>query len=133
MEITEQLAAKVLGVVDAGLVSGVGEPEPGKMCVEAAVCYALGEPHGDKPSCVEPCVRSAKIALNDAAWSSNEARASGLREVAIAQLGSAGTINTAEFFRRYAETTIRRVLPVALRAAASVNPKHATKLEAAAI
>lgn len=47
MRITRKIAVRVLEVVDAGLVSGVGSPEPGKMCVEAAVCYALGLPHGD--------------------------------------------------------------------------------------
>jgi hypothetical protein len=41
-EITRDIATKVLETVDAGLVSGVGEPKPGLMCVEAAVCYALG-------------------------------------------------------------------------------------------
>jgi len=51
MKITGELAAKVLAVVDAGLVKGLGEAVPGHMCVEAAVCYALGEPHSDAPSC----------------------------------------------------------------------------------
>lgn len=46
------IAKKVLEVVDAGLSSGVGNPIPGQMCVEAAVCYALGLPHGDDPACV---------------------------------------------------------------------------------
>jgi hypothetical protein len=41
-KVTEELSRKVLEVVDAGLVSGMGEPTPGKMCVEAAVCYAMG-------------------------------------------------------------------------------------------
>jgi hypothetical protein len=31
-----RIATKVLEVVDAGLVSGVGKPIPGQMCVEAA-------------------------------------------------------------------------------------------------
>lgn len=35
-EITEGLVSDLLGVVDAGLVDGIGKPEPGKMCVEAA-------------------------------------------------------------------------------------------------
>lgn len=30
----------VLEVVDAGLTKGLGEPIPGNMCVEAAVCGA---------------------------------------------------------------------------------------------
>ena len=75
MEITEAIARKVLEVVDAGLVSGLGQPAPGKMCVEAAVCFALGLPHDDDPKCVAPSLRSLKIRLNDAQWSSKEARA----------------------------------------------------------
>jgi hypothetical protein len=52
MELSEAIAAKVLNAVDAGLVCGMGIQEPGKMCVEAAVCFALGLPHGDNPPCV---------------------------------------------------------------------------------
>ena len=59
MEITQEIAAKVLEIVDAGLVGGVGKPVPGQMCVEAAVCYAMGLPHGDEPTCVAPCRASA--------------------------------------------------------------------------
>ena len=88
METTKELAAKVLEVVDCGLSGGLGEPKPGMMCVEAAVCYAMGLPHGDEPTCVGKAVRAAKIGLNDAKWSSNSARANGMRRVAIAQLGS---------------------------------------------
>ncbi len=40
---TTDTARRVLEVMDAGLIKGVGEPEPGKMCVEAAMCYALGD------------------------------------------------------------------------------------------
>lgn len=53
-KITLQQAKRVLQVVDAGLCSGIGTPEPGKMCVEAAVCFALGQPFGDDPACVAP-------------------------------------------------------------------------------
>ncbi len=132
MKVTKKMASRVLEVIDAGLVRGLGSPAPGDMCVEAAVCYALGEPHGDAPTCVERCVRGAKIRLNDSPWSSNEARANGLRKVAIAQLGSAGSIDVGEFVRYYAKQTIRRVVPVALRAAASMATSHRHKLEEAA-
>jgi hypothetical protein len=57
MIITAAVVQKLLTVVDAGLVKGVGVPEPGKMCVEAAVCYALDLPHGDEPQCVTPALR----------------------------------------------------------------------------
>ena len=92
-----KLAAKVLEIVDAGLVYGLGDPEPGKMCVEAAVCYAMGLPHGDQPNCVAPSLRGFKIRLNDAAWSSPAARAKGLRRLAVAQLGSAGALDETAF------------------------------------
>lgn len=120
MKITKKLAAKVLKVVDAGLVNGVGEPEPGKMCVEAAVCYAMGLPHGDNPTCVSPALRSLKIALNDAAWSSPEARAKGLRRLAVIQLGSRDVLDDKEFARRVATLAIKTCVPRALRAATSL-------------
>jgi len=132
-EITREIATKVRDVVDAGLVSGVGEPIPGQMCVEAAVCYAMGLPHGDDPSCVSPVFRALKIKLNDKNWSSPLARAAGLRRLAVAQLGSAGALDEGEFIRRVVEMTIRKAVPVALRSAATVNPKHADQLEAAAV
>ena len=129
--LSEDIARKVLIIVDAGLVSGIGVPEPGKMCVEAAVCFALDLPHGDRPPCVGIAVRRAKIRLNDAAWSSNEARTKGLRRVAVAQLGS-NKLDQVEFSKRLAKEVIRQILPIALRAAGKRNPKHAVSLEAAA-
>ena len=112
--ITKELATKVLSIVDAGLIMGVGVAEPGKMCVEAAVCYALGEPHGDKPTCVGPAVRNFKIRLNDSRWSSDTARAKGLRRIAIAQLGS-NEIDQLEFAKRVTLGAIREILPDVLR------------------
>jgi hypothetical protein len=133
MNITREIAAKVRDTVDAGLVSGVGEPVAGQMCVEAAVCYALGLPHGDDPGCVSSALRSLKIRLNDSRWSSSQARAAGLRRLALAQLGSAGVLDDREFTRRVVEMTIRRVVPLALRDAARRVPAHAQALEAAAV
>ena len=133
IEITEAIALKVRETVDAGLVRGVGKPVPGQMCVEAAVCYALGLEHGDDPMCVSPALRRLKISLNDRSWSSNHARAKGLRRLALAQLGSRDVLDDKEFVRRVVEMTIRKSVPAALRSAAKVNPKHAEKLEAAAV
>ena len=129
-EITREIATKVRDVVDKGLVHGVGRPVPGQMCVEAAVCFALGLPHSDDPPCVSRAVRSLKIQLNDLDWSSDGARAKGLRRLALAQLGSE-VIDDADFSRRVIEIVIRRFLPIALRAAASVRPdqKHKDALE----
>jgi len=132
MKLDRSVAKRVLDVVDAGLINGIGEPTPGKMCVEAAVCYAMGLPHGDDPPCVGAAVRALKIPLNDAGWSSNQARAKGMRQVAIAQLGSKD-INQKAFSAYVAEQTIRRILPLALRAAAKLGVNFAESLEAAAV
>jgi hypothetical protein len=129
--ITAEVAQKVLDVVDAGLVCGIGEPVPGQMCVEAAVCYALGLPHGDDPACVSRALRGLKIRLNDSSlWSSDQARAKGLRRLAVAQLGSAGELDDKEFVRRLADLAIRKSVPFALRAVAShrLEDKHKAAL-----
>src|SRR5208282_3183733 len=131
--ITEEVAKRVIEVVDAGLVGGVGVPVPGKMCVEAAVCYALGLPHGDDPGCVAPALRALKIRLNDASWSSNQARARGLRRLAVAQLGSTDVLDETEFVRRIADHAIRVSAPKAIRMAAMlVEEKDLDALLAAA-
>jgi hypothetical protein len=119
MNVTKELAQKVLETVDAGLCTGVGVPTPGHMCVEAAVCYAMGLPHGDEPTCVAGSVRSHKISLNDSKWSSKQARAKGMRRLAIAQLGSEGVVDDGKFTIRVAELVVRKQLPAALRAAVS--------------
>lgn len=82
------LARKVIALINHGLTDGVGNPRPGEMCVEAAICYALEESHGDNPSCVDDHLRSFKIGLNDCSWSTDKARARGLKRLAIASLGS---------------------------------------------
>ena len=132
MELTIEHARRVLEVVDHGLAHGVGTPIPGRMCVEAAVCFALGLPHGDDPPCVGQAVRAFKIRLNDSRWSSDKARANGMRRVAIAQLGS-DHIDQHEFRKEVAVQTVRQIIPIALRAAAKMNPAHAETLEACAL
>jgi hypothetical protein len=112
--IDEQLCIKILSIVDKGLVQGLGVPEPGKMCVEAAVSYALGLDHGDKPECVGEVVREFKIKLNDAIWPSDIERASGLRKLAIAQLGS-NTIDQYKFIEYIIIQTVKRILPFIIK------------------
>ena len=127
MIITRDIATKVLETVDAGLCSGKGQPIPGQMCVEAAVCYAMGLPHGDEPSCVSPAIRAFKIRLNDSLWSTNQARASGMRRLALVQLGSAGVVDDKEFAARLGDLAVRKIAPFALREAARVHPDQVQK------
>lgn len=87
-------AEKVLKVVDKGLCTGLGDAAPGHMCVEAAVCYALGgeemfQEHEDRPPCVKDDVIEFKITVNDnGPFKDNKERAKALRRISIAQLGS---------------------------------------------
>lgn len=117
MEINQEIVSKILETVDAGLTVGLGKPVPGQMCVEAAVCYALGLPHSDNPQCVSEAVRSFKIGLNDAEWSSPQARAAGLRRLAIAQLGTKQDFNEEEFSKRLIIMAVSKVLSPVLHAA----------------
>lgn len=130
IQITREIAAKVLETIDAGLVHGVGKPIPGKMCVEAAVCYALGLPHGDNPEeCVAPSLRRLKIALNDErSWLNADSRAAGMRRLGLVQLGSWGVLDDLEFEGRVTRMVIGKILPMALR---SVGTRPSDKAELA--
>lgn len=115
MKTTEETLREIIG---AGLVDGLGEPRPGELCVEAAICLALGEPHGDEPSCVHAADRDFAVVINDAKWSSPQERAEALLPLALAQLGTAGQYRS-RWVKLLAENIVRRVVPMALRAAAS--------------
>jgi len=102
-------------ILSRGLCSGLGE-DGGQMCIEAAASVLAGEPFSDAPTCVHAVVRSYSIRLNDAGWSSADARASGLRSLLLAQLGSQD-IDGLAFAQRLAELTIRELIPRLLREA----------------
>lgn len=108
---TIETAKRVCLLVDHGLSSGIGFPRPGQMCVEAAVCYAMGMPHSDNPTCVNGNVRSYKIGLNDADWSTRKARGEGLKRVAVAQLGSIA-ITDMNFSRELVKQLCKKLLPL---------------------
>lgn len=110
----QDVIPKFDAILDRGLSSGLGEGG-GQVCVEAALCEAMGLPHGDDPRCVAASVRAFKISLNDCPWSSPMARAAGLRDLGIAQLGSLGVIDDVEFVRRLAEATVRKIIPKLFR------------------
>ena len=119
--ILEEKRRRITEVVSHGLVVGTGRPVPGELCLEAAICLALGLRHGAQPPCIAEADRRFAIALNDAPWSSPMARAAGMLPLGLAQLGTAGT-DRREWVRRVVEGTTRRVLPIALRAAAVEHP-----------
>jgi hypothetical protein len=114
-------------ILARGLSHGLGK-RGGQVCIEAAICQVLGLEHGDDPGCVAATVRSYKICLNDSPWSSAEARAKGLRDLGLAQLGSKGAIDDIEFNRKLTEKTIRVLIPKLFR---QIFPKDAACLSAA--
>jgi len=114
-------------ILARGLCSGIGE-DGGQMCIEAAASLIAGEPFSDQPTCVHAVVREYSIRLNDAPWSSPAARASGLRSLLLAQLGSQD-IDGIEFAKRLAELTVRELIPRLLR---DVLPCDLAVIEAAA-
>jgi hypothetical protein len=97
-----------------GLSKGVGDPD-GQMCIEAAICQVLGLPHGDDPGCVAMAVRGYAITLDEGSWSSAKARAAGLRDLGLAQLGSRDVVDNREFAERMALKTVQRLIPALVR------------------
>jgi len=110
LPINKEIVTKILNIISYGLVKGLGNPEPGKMCIEAAVCFAYGLPHNDNPPCVGSEVKKFKIGLNDCNWSSDLARANGMKKLAIAQLGS-NTIDQKKFFELVKIKEIQQIIP----------------------
>lgn len=119
--ITREIASKILKVVDNGLSNGLGTGNFGEMCVESAVARALGLSYGDNPPCVARSLRNLVIRLNDSNWSSNDARAKGLRRLSVAQLGSHIALDENEFVRQLA----RKSLPSGLPTAADLDMRQA--------
>ena len=107
---TPELVEEINNILSKGLTKGLGNPIPGQMCVEAAMCYILGEPHSDKPSCVGEEVNKAKIVLNDCNWPSNEARAQGMKYLMVAQYGSIN-LDQEEFKLKLKLNSTKRILP----------------------
>jgi len=105
------IVPKFDAILARGLSEGLGQRD-GQMCVEAALCAALGLPHGDDPGCVTASIRAFKIRLNDSSgWSSPASRAQHLRDLGIAQLGSKDVVDSRTFAKRLAQAVIQHVLP----------------------
>lgn len=132
IEITADIAKKVIKTVKTGLCDGQGEPIPGQMCVEAAVCYAMGLPHDDQPPCVHPNLRSLKIMINDKNWSSNESRAKGLVRMAVLQLGTNKTFDNKAFGAGLKLINKTILMPLAVEYWLSCTAQHDSSEEAAA-
>lgn len=98
----DEFVPKFDKILSRGLCQGLGDRRgDSRMCIEAAICTVLGTPaHDDHPPCVPEQIATFKIELNDQNWSSAEARAKGLRDLGIAQLGSKGIVRSRSFLSR---------------------------------
>lgn len=115
-------------ILSRGLSYGLQSGD--QVCIEAAICQTLGLGLSDDPKCVASSVRQFKISLNDSIWSSPEARAKGLRNLGLAQLGSLGVVSDDEFVTKLSERMIRILIPTLFREVFS-NPPNPECLEAA--
>jgi hypothetical protein len=115
----EEFLALYNKILKKGLSDGICDSK-GRVCIEAAVCIATGDTPisaykslrgngyedkydaeyelSDRPTCVDVGVASFKVGLNDVAWSSPQARAKGLYDLGIAQLGTKSRKNFGERF-----------------------------------
>jgi len=111
-----------------GLPSGLGDTE--HACIMACLNLACGGTLTDaaESPCVLPAAARFAIRLNDAAWSSEMARADGLRDLGLALLGTAH-LDRKVFLLRLTQATIREVVPVFLRRAGLEEPAKKCETE----
>ncbi len=119
--------SKLQEIFGAGLTDGLGDVD-GQTCIEGAIALASGEGLNDAPACVAKEDRVWAININDARWSSPEARADALLPIALMQIGTAGADRSA-WAKAVVIGTVLRVLPMALRSAAWMLPDSADSLE----
>jgi hypothetical protein len=97
------------------------------LCLLEATAFLAGEPHSDHPVCVSPVLAAFGRGLNDAPWSSNEARTQHLEPLIPLLIGTAGKTDEQAVAERLVRWSIRVAVPLALRA--SGLDAEAVKLE----
>lgn len=91
---------KLFGLLDQGLCHGAGHIA-NEFCVQQAVSLAVGSNKTDKPWCIHSALRDLGIIMNDCnMWSSNKARADGLRRFAVAEMGTGDESFDGKLFAR---------------------------------
>ena len=131
IKLTKQIALKVLESINGALRMGAGNGEGQDVCVMQAIARAVGLPASDDH--VEECVGTAVSAfnrrLNDCSWSSDTARAEGMKALGVASIGS-NQLNQMEFGKLMFVRGTQRLLPFVFREIAKIKSgDYKTKLE----
>lgn len=91
MYVAPEVRKRLIQIGKKGIAFGLSDgPVPGELCIQAAICAAMGEKHGDEPTCVEQPDNRISIAVNDLNWGTNRTRAKYLLPIGLAQLGTKG-------------------------------------------
>ena len=114
MKLTYEQLTQYDELLRRGIYSNI-ESRNGKMSLETVLSTILDLKPGDRPHGLSPAVRKFITQLSNADWSSPEARAHGLYDLGLAQLGSLGAVNDIKFARHLAEQTVRQLLPTLFR------------------
>jgi hypothetical protein len=88
------------------------------MCAEEAVAALAGLGHTDSPACASRVIAACMRRINDAGWSSDEARTAGLKRWLVPQIGTATDDAGLERRRAFAaaDVAVREIAPRALDA-----------------
>ena len=113
---------------DDGILK-TGKHYPGRdFCAMEFLAKVAGEPWTDNPKCVHKELSAYCRRLNDSRWPSDAARTETMLPLLAAVFGTSA-LNIS--IKNIAEQTIRLIVPIAMEAAAKLNPKHADTLRAA--
>lgn len=84
------------------------------LCLLEATALVAGEPHSDKPSCVDPLLAAFARRLNDSSWRSNEARSAALLPFVPLLVGTSGKVDQEKLRWFFSDQAVRNFLPAVL-------------------
>lgn len=119
MLITAAVAQNVRNAINAGLAP---ETFP-RQSIKQAVCSGLGFEPGEEADLIEPVLRSFVIELDNDNWYGETARLDGMRDLAIAQLGTADVLDGKAFSDKALKHVVQTVIPKMIRLLAEQLPE----------
>jgi hypothetical protein len=119
---TKRIALEVAKSINGALCRGAGSGQSQNVCVMQAIARAVGLPTSNDQ--VEECVGSVVGAfnrkLNDCYWSSDVARAEGMKRLGVASIGS-NQLNQMEYGKLMFLRGTQKLLPFVFREIAKIK------------